>query len=391
MYPSDGVTHAFTCEPFHNLVQHHELIDDGVTFHGQRAETETPFDFYASADRWSRPVMARTGPDGALWIVDMYRFMIEHPDWLPPEGREELKPFYRSGADRGRIYRIFPSSLAPPRIPQVATLTDSQLAQQLTSENGPVRDWTQRELIEPRRFGERLFLEQLSTTHDNPRVRLQALATLDGLDCLSDPHLQNVLRDSHPLVRRYALQLAGARATGSPELTEAILKLRNDPSAKVRLQLIITLGDMPGTPSASTLYAMASEVSNDNFLTAAVISSLPLHLEAIVGRLSREEPLPPKILSAACELAADRPALATQLLRRIVPETCPLRMQAYLRIALFGWSPCENRDSIRWECRHKTRVNLRLVCSGCATSSRLPGRWPAIRHDRPRHARRHWN
>lgn len=53
--------------------------------------------------------MVRTGPDsGQLWIVDMYRYMIEHPQWLPKEGQDELRPFFRSGDDRGRIYRIVP-------------------------------------------------------------------------------------------------------------------------------------------------------------------------------------------------------------------------------------------------------------------------------------------
>ena len=77
---SDDVTHAFTCEPFHNVVQHHWLTNDGVSFQGQRAETNEAFDFFASADRWCRPVLVRTGPDGALWVVDMYRYLIEHPD-----------------------------------------------------------------------------------------------------------------------------------------------------------------------------------------------------------------------------------------------------------------------------------------------------------------------
>ncbi len=107
-----GTQHAFTCEPFSNLVQHNLLIDDGVSFRLERdpAEADAKTDFFASEDRWCRPVMVRTGPDGALWIVDMYRYMIEHPHWLPKEGQDELRPFFRSGDDRGRIYRIVPKA-----------------------------------------------------------------------------------------------------------------------------------------------------------------------------------------------------------------------------------------------------------------------------------------
>jgi len=53
--------------------------------------------------------MARTGPDGALWVVDMYRYMIEHPQWLPKEGQDELRPFFRSGETRAASIASSPS------------------------------------------------------------------------------------------------------------------------------------------------------------------------------------------------------------------------------------------------------------------------------------------
>jgi len=100
--------HAFTCEPFHNLLQHNIVRDDGVSFSSSRPVGEGREDFFASEDRWCRPVMVRTGPDGSLWVADMVRYMIEHPDWLPPEGKEELRPHYRLGDDCGRIWRVVP-------------------------------------------------------------------------------------------------------------------------------------------------------------------------------------------------------------------------------------------------------------------------------------------
>ncbi|MCB1124353.1 MAG: dehydrogenase, partial [Verrucomicrobiae bacterium] len=106
----DEATNGFTCEPFHNLVQRIRLTHDGVTFHGERAGGENEPDFFASSDRWCRPVMVRTGPDGALWIADMYRYMIEHPQWLPQNGKDELLPHYREGDDKGRIWRVVKSS-----------------------------------------------------------------------------------------------------------------------------------------------------------------------------------------------------------------------------------------------------------------------------------------
>jgi hypothetical protein len=62
----DNKTHAFTCEPFHNLVQHHLLEDDGVSFKARVDHDGKTHDFFASEDRWCRPVMVRDGPDGAV-------------------------------------------------------------------------------------------------------------------------------------------------------------------------------------------------------------------------------------------------------------------------------------------------------------------------------------
>ncbi len=64
-----GTQHAFTCEPFANLVQHNVIHEAGVSYRFERDPAETDRDFFASGDRWCRPVMTRTGPDGALWIV----------------------------------------------------------------------------------------------------------------------------------------------------------------------------------------------------------------------------------------------------------------------------------------------------------------------------------
>ena len=75
------------------------VTDDGVSFSAHRASEEATHDFFASEDRRCRPVMTRTGSDGSLWVVDMYRYMIEHPEWVPAEGRAELLPRHRLGEE----------------------------------------------------------------------------------------------------------------------------------------------------------------------------------------------------------------------------------------------------------------------------------------------------
>jgi len=99
---------AFTSEPVHNLVSRLVMTRDGYRFSGQRAPDEQESEFLASSDNWFRPTMIRTGPDGALWIADMYRAVIEHPEWIPPEYQRKMNLY--AGNDRGRIWRIVPAN-----------------------------------------------------------------------------------------------------------------------------------------------------------------------------------------------------------------------------------------------------------------------------------------
>src|SRR5204862_1971800 len=117
----------------HRLV----LESEGVTFAAHRAPDEQRSEFLASSDNWFRPVQARTGPDGALWIVDMYRFVIEHPRWIPPERLKELD--VRAGADKGRIYRLYARGANLRPIRDLTTLSDSQVAEVLSTPTGPTR------------------------------------------------------------------------------------------------------------------------------------------------------------------------------------------------------------------------------------------------------------
>ena len=100
-------SNAFTSEPVHNLVSRLVMTRDGYGFKGERAADEQESEFLASSDNWFRPTMIRTGPDGAIWVADMYRAVIEHPEWIPPEYQRKMNLY--AGHDKGRIYRIVPA------------------------------------------------------------------------------------------------------------------------------------------------------------------------------------------------------------------------------------------------------------------------------------------
>src|SRR5205823_2670689 len=106
---------SFTCEPVHNVVHRLTLEENGLQLRQHRGKGEKESEFLASTDNWFRPVQARSGPDGALYIVDMYRFVIEHPRWIPAARLAQLDA--RAGANKGRIYRVVPAgkTLQPVR------------------------------------------------------------------------------------------------------------------------------------------------------------------------------------------------------------------------------------------------------------------------------------
>lgn len=262
--------HAFTCEPFHNLVQHNLIEDEGVTFQFRRDPAESKVDFFASEDRWCRPVMARTGPDGALWVVDMYRYMIEHPQWLPQNGKDELRPWYRSGEDRGRIYRVVRCDFPPRPTPRFAERSARELVAALESPNGWQRDTAQRLLVRGEQQAAMAPLHDLAAESENPLARLHAIWTLDGLEALSVPTLEVALADSHAGVRRNAVRLASHLPVEVKRLTQLV----DDPDAKVRLELASTLGAYEGRDASTALAELILESGKEPYIRAAAMSSL---------------------------------------------------------------------------------------------------------------------
>ncbi len=300
LFARNEVQHLFTCEPVHNLVQHNRLIADGVSFRLERDGEGEELDFLASEDPWCRPVMVRTGPDGALWVVDMYRYMIEHPQWLPQKGKDALRPMYRAGDDRGRIYRVVRHDKPPRRVPHLSIFSTQQLVETLEISNGPQRDLAQRLLIERGDAEAAPLLEKLLAESEAPWARLHALCTLEGLGRLDTERLRAALSDSHPAVRRHALRIAESRK-GDESLVTAALALVQDPAAEVRLQLALTLGQWSHPQAARALAQLLLSEPNSAYLTAAVMSSLDknnivgvlraVQHAAASGQESAEQPL----------------------------------------------------------------------------------------------------
>ncbi len=262
---------AFTCEPVHNLVHREVLTSKGVTFAGHRADDEQASEFLASTDPWFRPVQVRTGPDGGLYIVDMARFVIEHPRWISPERLATLD--VRAGHDRGRIYRVVPEGGAVRKVPRLDALSSADLASALDGPNGTLRDSLQRLLIERADRSAAPGLESVARTSLLPEARAQAIGALDGLGALASSTIARALADPYPGVRRMAVRLAEPRLGSDPGLAARCLALTRDADPTVRYQLALSLGALDTPDARRALADLATTGPPDPWLTAAVLSS----------------------------------------------------------------------------------------------------------------------
>ncbi|MCH2064166.1 MAG: c-type cytochrome [Roseibacillus sp.] len=281
----EGTINGFSCEPFHNVVQRLALEQSGVTFRGWRAGKEKEPDFFASSDRWCRPVMVRTGPDGCLWVADMYRYMIEHPQWLPEKGKEELLPFYRQGEDRGRIYRVRRAGRAPRTIPHLAQHDLPDLVAGLRSPNGWVRDKVQQELLWRNDRTALPLVRVLAGDADLPETIPHLLGVMEGMEGLGEDELIKALDGDHAGIRENALRWAEGHA--SPPVVAAALQLVDDPDPRVRMQLAFSIGAFP--PSSGCGRALARLLLQDHeepFATIAALSAALPHLDDLCAALS---------------------------------------------------------------------------------------------------------
>jgi putative membrane-bound dehydrogenase-like protein len=307
---------VFICEPVHNLVHREVLTRRGVTFSGVRAGGEQTSEFLASTDPWFRPVQVRTGPDGALYVVDMARYVIEHPHWISPERLASLD--VRAGHDRGRIYRIVSEAGAARAWSRLDRLSTAELAKALDSPNGTLRDLVHRLLVERSDRSALPELEELAGFASRPEVRAQALGALDGLYALSSSILLKRLSDADPNVRCHAVRLSESRLNAEPPLALACLRLTADPDIVVRYQLALSLGAWDDPRARRGLAELAISGSGDPWLLAAILSSAYRGASEVLAALVGEERCRSMIGPLVRVVAHEPPAAVTSAVASLV-------------------------------------------------------------------------
>ena len=267
---------SFVCEPTGNLVHRDILEPDGPTFKSHYADGE--FEFLASPDEWFRPVDLANGPDGGLYVVDMYRAVIEHPEWVPAELKN--RPDLYDGSDRGRIYRIRskdkPIDTTRRGAVKLGSLSAVDLAKVIEHPNAWHRDTAARLLFERQDKSVAAELERIARTGSKPApVRLQSLSLLNALRGLSADLLISMIADDDERVRDFAISTAEPRLESSLRLRKVI----NSEGSGMSLQIVLSLGELDLSNESNSgglqkLAAFLVEHPNDEWFRRAALSSV---------------------------------------------------------------------------------------------------------------------
>lgn len=244
--PEEYRGNLFTGEAANNLVYRAKLEPDGVALSARRARPERNQEFLASTDNWFRPVQMAVGPDGALYVVDMYRFLIEGAKFLPPEVLAHLD--LRAGADRGRIYRITAGRAEPGRQkPDLGSRSIGELVGLLDHANGWHRDTASRLLAERHDPKAISALRKLSRDERaTPLGRTHARYALRGQQAWEVEDAIDALAGEQPEALRHGLILAESFAGEVPALSDRIVDLSMHEDATVRYQALWSLGSVAG-------------------------------------------------------------------------------------------------------------------------------------------------
>jgi mono/diheme cytochrome c family protein/glucose/arabinose dehydrogenase len=333
--PAELYGNVFVAEPAANLVGR-LILEDGETFRARKAYEQG--EFLASTDERFRPVYLSNAPDGTLYIADMYRGIIEHRISITVYLRDHI---LSRKLDRptglGRIYRVVHDTTErDATVRPAAKLTPSELVTMLSHPNGWWRDTAQRLLVERGAKPVLPALTRLARSSRDPKTRLHALWTLDGVDAIDVATVIAALEASSRDVRVSAIRIAERwLAETSHPIHAAVLKRVDDPDRMVHRQLAASLGAMaPGDRRHAAFVALLSRHGDDAVTVDATLSGLRGSELAVLERM-----LSLRTTESAARTSGVEDAMA-MLAATIVRGAQDVAIQT-----LFTWLADEQRDS----------------------------------------------
>ena len=261
----------FTGDVAGNLV-HRDVLStvDSVPHQvAQRGENEKDNEFMATTDSWFRPANFSVGPDGYLYLIDMYRQHIETPMSIPEDLQTTMD--FDAGNQHGRIYRIVPADDGPykPVQPNLKRAPSTDLVKALTHENRWWSRTAQRLLLERQDKSVLPEVSALFAQSEDPRFRLRALYVLEGMDALDAATVKIAMKDPSPGVRENAAILSER----FPDCLSKLQEMVNDPSIRVAFQATLSLGQFKDATVIPALAKALELHGQSSWFRTAVLSS----------------------------------------------------------------------------------------------------------------------
>lgn len=278
------VGNLFVCEPTGELVARWRLAPSGPSF---KAEHTTPGrEFLATTDEWFRPVNTATGPDGALYVVDMYRRFIDGSRFFPDDyvAANDMG----AGTDRGRIYRIVPKAVRTDHRLTPMPRTSAEQVALLEHRNGWRRDTAQRLLVDAGDSSVVPAVAKILAQSQFAQARLHALWTIEGLGALKPDHVRMALTDREPGVVENAVWLSARYIKSDAAIRERILALAVGENTRVRFAALLVAGDLKGAAIVKALVQSAVQDGDNNWVRAAILSSPVTHSGELLSALVKE-------------------------------------------------------------------------------------------------------
>ena len=294
-FPYDSRGAYFFCDPTIHVVRRAYVEYPDGKLMLRKAEPEG-MEFLRSSDFNSRFINTTVGPDGCLYITDMYRGIIQDAPWYNEGNREFAR---KTGVNKhiqmGRIWRIRHKDHQPlMEKPQMLEESTEELVRHLQNPIGWWRDTAQK-LILLREDREKVIplLEGLFRFTQSPLPRMHALWTLDGMKALSPEIKKEALADRSPILRRAMVQII---EPGLPKELDLLLPLEKEHDSRVAEQLVFTLGtsDEPRAEEMIQILA-AAHLSDQGVMLATTVSlwgkkELPFVQEAKTKKLFAKLP-----------------------------------------------------------------------------------------------------
>jgi mono/diheme cytochrome c family protein/glucose/arabinose dehydrogenase len=345
--PAELYGNVFIVDPTVNLVSRIILGDSGNGLSAAKAYRDVRGEFLASTDERFRPVNLSIAPDGTLYVVDMYRGIIQHKGYMTEYLRDYVLTHKLEQPNSfGRIYRIVHDSTKRDPTPFPMRATPAQLVSLLSHPNGWRRDMAQQLLVERGDKSVVPALRKIALSSSDVRARLKALWVLDGLDAIEPTDVMPALSHANRDVRVSALRLSERwLRTANHPIVGVVMKRLDDTDWAVRRQLAATLGELPAGSKEAALASILERHGDDPIAVDAALSGARGSELAVLDRLLQGAGETPQRNAAITMLAAtlvrvgeDAP-IQTLLQRVAEPSRASWQRSALLRgaeVALLG-------------------------------------------------------